>query len=220
MISNNFLDILEDANAGADRYSSFEDGNMLEIEVGGLEKVELKSESGVKKTNNYYDISVSDTSLFHVGQKVVYKYIDKDGIEDKSYSRENRVVTVMSVGDETIRVISKTLLSLGSSCVIEMNYVKSESQKDNLNYPGDIFVSEVGYGSVKINFTPKEKDSDKYIIAYRKADERNDEWTYIETTTPYCTIEGVDREDYFVRISYVKGKEFSMMSDPVLLAFY
>lgn len=219
-MENNFLSILEDANAGPDRFSSFEDGNMREVEVQSVEKIIVKSASGINKTNNYYSLLLTEEVSLAPGQRVIYEYIDKEGIEDNMPARKNQTLTVMSCDGDRLKVVTKAVLEESKVTCIELNSTKTESQQDNLNFPGNIFVSDVEYGKVRVQFEPKESDGDYYVVAYREADARNDEWEYVATKDNYCWLEGVKREEYYVRVMYVKGDDFCFFSNEELLCFY
>lgn len=227
---NNFLNILEDANATATTFSSHEDANEKIVGVESISELEIKNKSGNKKyyvidTNaDYLQDNGKESNTFFKGQTCILEYKEKNGSKNLRNIRKNALLTILNVentnGKSKITVVTPSLLEKVELNLINLNYKKVDSQQDNLNFPGNVFVSDVSEGKVKIQFTPKEDIKNEYVIAYRLADGNNTSWEYKCTDQPFCWLENVESKDYFVRVMYISFDDYCFFSDEVLLNFY
>lgn len=232
------FDVIEDANAPYKVNASHENGNFKKIGIETITKNEVKTPSNVKLTTNSYTILTDepfteeyvkdgktlkrDSSMLYKGLEGYVKYYDDNKNTTLRQDHKFNVVNVSKFdGKMKIVVFSKFDIQKTDNQEIELNFKKVDSQDDNRNYPGEIFVSNVEEGSVKIQFTNKALSANGYYIAYRKADDANSIWKYAYTDKEEITLTDVEKKDYFVRAMYFgDNDEFSFFSDEVLLSFF
>ena len=240
-------DILEDANGTSEIVPGHEDGNCKQVNVISIKDASSKGPSGHSRNMHMYEILTNepfketyvedgeektrDSSKFFPGQKCVLCYEKKESTsaEQLQEIRKDQLFTVVNVSEKgscfLLKVMSKDALQIADEQHIEFNHKKIDSQKDNLNFPGDIILTNVDLDAKKvtIKFKNKANKATMFYVAYRKADcDDNTEWTYAKTNKEELTLENIEKADYYIRVMYYDSSEdeFSFFSPEVLMNFY
>lgn len=221
-------EILEDANTDEGVYSSHEDANYYTVGITNIKKVIVKGPSNISKSMHVYSILTDadyENNNFYDGRICIIRYKDKTGSTELNNIRKDALITITNITDKDgkceLEILTKSILDNVKEQDIEFNYQKIDSQKDNLNYPSNIFISNLSENSVKIKFDNMVNSQvNGFLVAYRKADESNTVWNYVFTDKTELELSGIEHTDYFIKVMYLGDNDFSFFSNEILFNFY
>lgn len=220
-------EILEDSNNDIIQNVGFENSNNLQIGIKSIDKISAFTSAKALKVLNIYTIITDapiESNIFHIGEVCTLCYNDKMSSTNKDNIRNNYKFSIASIGESDgcikLNVTTKDTLEKVKDCHIETNSDLISSQYVNQKYPTNIILTEVGKGSVKIKFKTVVSEYDGFIVAYRKADDKNVKWNFIKTEKEECLIENIEECVYQVRVMYFNSKEYSLFSPEVEMKFY
>lgn len=186
-----------------------------EVEISYREKPDMNS-YGTPVIENYLPIYVDESEYNESTYKQDLENMENDVIVEvvnTSFDGNNTFIDVLS--DKRLYDISA-----GDGTELVVGFNMRRSQRINTNYPDELYVTnlQITEGSpstvsMDFYFTNKNENAISFIIAYRKSDDNNTAWTYIENSSTKYTLSNLDYDkNYEIKVMTLYDNDNSTYS--------
>lgn len=184
---NSYYEVIEDANSLTSGLVN-ENEFVLTMTQPAVQ-IQVADNSGAEINFKKFRLYLDDISKLHIGQQIIYVYVDKSTF-DSDDMNSDPIVTVVSINEQLqyIDVMSDKFLYGQQSIKLINSLIASD--KFNTSYPINIYATNYSAAnhSIDIRFTPM-SDAILHYVSYRNMrDDSNTNWLYAVTNNDVVTL--------------------------------